>query len=483
MTGEPSFASAGLGGEYDFVVPLGAEDVCAFALSLYGLRTSGSDQELTGASNVLAVYVVPPDGDIPCDDDLKDRVADLSARFPSVRFELLLVVSRRGLRNRAWWNVAPGFARVEADFHVKPSAEDGGMLGFDHRALAAVFSGFWTHGGGLCPGGGVFQLRNDEEAASAGWHRKGNCRLLGNIRLLRFKVRKGATEEMPLHRRETLLAKFRIGRLAWAVVRQHGGLAISQFARASRANSFTRIRCAISKAVQAPLLSLWGLKVKRKKFEHFLLLGYNCETAYRFLMANGFLDATFFAWTGSWSCDITLEALRRFDELFSADVAFSGDLFIDAITGLSMHSRMRDESAGDVDVEAEKADLRSRVAHLREKFYRQLRDDEPTLAALKLSPADCARGDELANRLVSQLTAMGGRNFRLLVVCQKADAAVFPRNHPAYELRTVSRFSPDWDTASEQAGDRLGWMKIWREFAPARKIVQHKTYKFQKKGA
>ena len=144
---------------------------------------------------------------------------------------------------------------------------------------------------------------------------------------------------------------------------------------------------------------------------------------------------------------------------------------------------MRDESAGEVDVEAEKADLRSRVAHLREKFYRQLRDDEPTLAALKLSPADCVRGDELANNLVAQLTAMGGRNFRLLVVCQKADAAFFPRSHPAYELRTVSCFSPDWDTASEQAGDRLGWMKIWREFAPARKIVQHKTYKFQKKGA
>ena len=205
-------------------------------------------------------------------------------------------------------------------------------------------------------------------------------------------------------------------------------------------------------------------------------------------MANGFLDATFFAWTSAWTCDTTLDALRHFDSLFTGELAFSGDgdLFVDVPTGLSMHSRHRsdaDASASALyDVESEKAELRSRTAHLREKFYRQLRDDEPTLAVVKISASDASRGDEFARLLVGQLKEMGGRNLRLLVVCQKADAACFPFDHQDYDLRTVSEFSPDWNAATELAGDRLGWMKIWREFAPAHRIVQHKTYKFQEKG-
>ena len=147
-----------------------------------------------------------------------------------------------------------------------------------------------------------------------------------------------------------------------------------------------------------------------------------------------------------------------------------------------MHSRMRSGTAAAADCEAEKAELRSRAAHLREKFYRQLRDDEPTLAVMKIGPSDSLRGDEFARRVVERMSAMGGRNFRLLVVCQKADAGCFPAEHPDYELRTVAQFSSDWNAASELDGDRLGWMKIWMEFAPARKIVQNKTYKFQKKG-
>ena len=46
--------------------------------------------------------------------------------------------------------------------------------------------------------------------------------------------------------------------------------------------------------------------------------------------------------------------------------------------------------------------------------------------------------------------------------------------------RPVAEYNPDWRAATELSGDRLGWMKIWREFVPLKKLVQHKTYKFEK---
>jgi hypothetical protein len=74
---------------------------------------------------------------------------------------------------------------------------------------------------------------------------------------------------------------------------------------------------------------------------------------------------------------------------------------------------------------------------------------------------------------------MGGRNYSILAVCRKADAVYFPKEHPGYYLRTVSSYNPEWKAATEQLGDRAGWTVIWREFAPLKKLVQHKTYKFE----
>ena len=159
-------------------------------------------------------------------------------------------------------------------------------------------------------------------------------------------------------------------------------------------------------------------------------------------------------------------------------------MFVDVATGLSAHSRYNPKAAGgasrkSADIEAEKAELRSRMAYLREKFLRQLRDDESTLAVVKLTSANCADGDRYAHRIIEQLRAMGGRNFSLLVVCQKADVKHFPAEHPDYLLRSVSVFNPDWQVATEQIGDRYGWMLLWKEFLPEKTIVQNKKFKFQ----
>ena len=522
MTERQTFKSAGLRGAYDLIFPLGASEQCSYALRLYGLQhepfffdnvsemsllervrlivgfpdeTEPRDEissrqigclvsRLESSGSVLAAYVVPPDEEAPSDDELEKALLELRRRFPNVVIELVLVMSRRGYIEDKWRSVSPGIAVVTADYHPRSATAGGFSFGCDPRALTAVFTGMRMNVSMALQGGMEAEAWGKSE--SGGWHRKGNLRLFSNIRLLRFKMGRHAGPVIPLHAREERVGSLRIGRTVWVVVRQRGALDFSQLPRPRDGNALVRLRLALVRILQVPQLFVHSLFTKRREFSHFLLLGYNCELAYRFIMANGFLDSTFFAWTGVWRFWILLEALRRFDELFVGELVFSGggDLLVDVPTGISMHAKPRaeKEGLGAADVEAVKTELRSRAAYLREKFYRQLRDDEPTLAVVKLSTCDCPKGDENARDLVEQLKSMGGRNFHLLVICQKADARFFPKDHPDYDLRTVAAFNPDWLVASERVGDRLGWMRLWREFAPVRKKVENKTYKFQGKG-
>ncbi len=326
-------------------------------------------------------------------------------------------------------------------------------------------------------------------ADGGGSHRRGNMRLWGDVRLLRFKLSRRFARQLAFHQKETPLATFRIRRTAWALVRQNGALEERQIPVASEANAIVRFRLALARALQAPRILLGGMFRARRRYSHFLLLGYNCELAYRFLKANGFLDSTFFAWSGTWGCRRLLNALGHFDEVFAGEMDFdptANDMFVDSVTGITTHSRYDPKADGAAhrtasDVEAEKAEVRSRMAHLRDKFYRQLRDGEPTLAVVKMRSEECSDGDALAREIIGRLREMGGRSTSLLVICRKADAAHFPDSHPDYFLRTVSSYNPEWKAATEQFGDRVGWALIWREFAPAKRLVQHKTYKFEER--
>ena len=482
----PSPRDAGLSCVYDLAIPVGAVEMAANALSAYGIRHGTSPDTIGGSRDVLAVHVVPPGGAVPPDDELKSSLAGLSARYPGVRFELALVVSRQGVPTRVWSRVAPGIARVETDFHVKETMPGGGLFGHDPRNLAAVFAGIRTRKGPSGAGGEDIQGLLGK-SVSGGWHRKGNLHLWGGVRLLRFKVRKDAVREAPLHSSETPLKALRFGRTVWMLVRQRGALEVAQMSGKSQSNAFEHVKWALQRVFHPVALFFWALAVRRRKFSHFLLLGYNCELAYRFVMANGFLDSTFFAWTGTWNCEGLLNALSHLDELFTGELRLAPgglDMFLDAATGVSTHSRYNPKTAGNApraaaDIEAEKAEVRSRMAYLREKFLRQLRDEESTLAVVKFPSSDCAVGDRYAHQIIEQLRAMGGRNFSLLVVCQKADVKHFPAEHPDYLLRSVSVFNPDWQVATEQIGDRYGWMLLWKEFLPEKIIVQNKKFKFQ----
>ena len=116
----------------------------------------------------------------------------------------------------------------------------------------------------------------EKVVSGGGCHRKGNVRLFGDVRLLRFKLSKGPKRFLTFHPKETPLATFKLGRTAWAVVRQDGELEERQVPIASEANALVRVKLAVSRVLQAPVIFLKGLFRRRKKFSHFLLCGCNC---------------------------------------------------------------------------------------------------------------------------------------------------------------------------------------------------------------
>ncbi len=90
----------------------------------------------------------------------------------------------------------------------------------------------------------------EKVVAGGGCHRKGNVRLFGDVRLLRFKLSKGPKRFLTFHPKETPLATFKLGRTAWAVVRQDGELEERQVPIASEANALVRVKLAVSRVLQ-----------------------------------------------------------------------------------------------------------------------------------------------------------------------------------------------------------------------------------------
>ena len=55
--------------------------------------------------------------------------------------------------------------------------------------------------------------------------------------------------------------------------------------------------------------------MRARRFDHVVLVGYNCELAYRFLKSLGFLDATLFCWAGTTVLDECLAICANIDKL------------------------------------------------------------------------------------------------------------------------------------------------------------------------
>ena len=229
-------------------------------------------------------------------------------------------------------------------------------------------------------------------------------------------------------------------------------------------------------------------RMKAKKYDHVVTIGYNCEMAFRFFDYYKFVDATLFTWSGAIFAEDWAKLISQIDMFFTGEIlppTRDFPLYRCGNTGARAHGRAPQStwSSGNPIpeglVEKEIADIRSRMAHLREKTLGYLRDDKSVLVAYKMRQSDCEPGKAgpRVDAICAALEGVGARNMTFLVICEDRYRSSFPKHHPGYELRSVLKFNPETDSTIRNLGDRYGWRIIFDEFRP--KVIKKQAHKFK----
>ena len=243
--------------------------------------------------------------------------------------------------------------------------------------------------------------------------------------------------------------------------------------------------------VLANRLSAWfpfprvvSARFRRNCFAQIVPVGVNCEVAFRFYSRWGFVDSSLAAWAQLYDLDTTVRMLRNLSAVMTGEATFEpqSKMWKCGNTGVKFHGKLE---YGHVDtpdeIAADLADLRGRVAHLREKLVRSAANEAETLFIHRLSEGDERETGRLADRLdalEAALAGLGARNGRLLVICEEPFLTDMPRG-PNRIFRSVRRFNPTDDVTNADLGDGIGWQAIFTEFAPAKVLPKRHGFKFE----
>ncbi len=220
-----------------------------------------------------------------------------------------------------------------------------------------------------------------------------------------------------------------------------------------------------------------------KKYDNIIFLGYNCEVAFRFFRQYRFVDSSLFAWTG-----VTLEQLKYFleyPEKVGLDFTRSGHLLKCENSGILFHGRTNLANKvyymNEEEFEEEKSELRSRIAYLKDKFFKYSTNGKSTLYIRKVTKEDIEdlEFQEKILYLYNKLQSVCTNDFKLLLIAEKDfyEKALFENENII--TRYVMKYNPNDDVTSRKLGDTWGWRIIFTEFQPAVKKKQTKKFKFE----
>lgn len=379
-------------------------------------------------SGVLAVYMdtpVSPRADV---ESCKDAQRRLQALYPHVKIDFLMISLEYGrqLSERRVENLGDGFIRVSFDFKdYQPGKFD---FSVDLGKCAFVMKSFAT----------VRDYRSHEEKRAMA------------ERTRRMKMAEAGAAN------------------AW------------EYFLVRRGRDIRRVM-----ELLTPMHALALLRVK--KYDHVLSLGMNCEPAFRFSLAWGFVDSTPFSWASSNHLDVLAAALRDPD-LVGRD-GFSWDeschMWRSNSTGMHFHGKLEvdiiNPVPGPEELTADRKDLVGRLAYLNDKFTRILSDGSSKALVLRvhtqiaMSPGATAQIDAVQRAL----EARGARNYTLVIVTERAVRGKIS-SAPHRVVRTVRAFNPGSSVVKEKLGDPAGWQALFAEFTPAKILPKKHLFKFEK---
>ena len=226
---------------------------------------------------------------------------------------------------------------------------------------------------------------------------------------------------------------------------------------------------------------------RRRKYDHVLSLGMNCEPAFRFSLSWGFVDSTPFAWTSCKDLPTLCDALR--DPASIGSEGFEWDvknlMWRCLKTGLWFHGKLvvdfKDPVPPPDALESDKAELVQRLAYLNGKFTRVVSDDS-TKALIMRVHSKIAMADDANSQIDAVQRALeerGARNYTLVVVIERsAHGRIAPARNRV--VRTVKAFNPGNSVVKPKLGDPIGWKALFAEFTPAKILQKKHLFKFEK---
>ena len=413
---------------YDYLhnTPLHAAGPDTKEKEKYDRRLGQFKKRMAGSNNcVLAVYMDTPRSAQTDIDVCKEAQRKLQAFYPHVKVDFLLFsfAPDRPYSQRIVEDLGNGFTRVAFDFKDKTS--DPKNFSVDLGQCAAVM------------------------------------RSLAAVRP--YTTSAG-------NRRRTLGEK----------MRDVGAANVWQYFLYRRRRDFSRLR-----ELLVPRLLL--ARLRRRKCDHVLSIGMNCEPAFRFSLSWGFVESTPFSWA---SCTDPLrlaEVLREPGLIGDQGFSFRDESLMWRCekTGLSFHGKLAVDAAGATvspeALAADKDDLVRRLAYLNEKLTRILSDDSSKAIIFRVDTAVALAEDANAkiDAVQRALEARGARNYTLVVITeQTAHGRIAPA--PNRVVRTVKAFNPRSAVANSKMGDSIGWRAIYEEFAPKKILSKKYAFKFEK---
>lgn len=226
-------------------------------------------------------------------------------------------------------------------------------------------------------------------------------------------------------------------------------------------------------------------RVRRKRFPQIVPLGVNCETGFRFYRKWGFVDSSPFVWAQSRNLATVTAALSHFDDILSGSVTLnpSDHLWLCGNSGIRFHGNLKhapDLSPSQAELDADLADLRGRIGHLKHKFLDFVRNDKRTLFIHRLAAEDAADPglDRKLDALEAALLNLGAKNWSLLVICERKNLSHMPKS-PNRIFRAVRKFNPGSAIADARRGDSTGWNAVFSEFAPQCIMPKRHAFKFE----
>lgn len=223
-----------------------------------------------------------------------------------------------------------------------------------------------------------------------------------------------------------------------------------------------KIRCLMS-----------GKKAQKEiPFDKIVSLGYNCEVSFRIEdFTHRPIDSYPYSWSYALDQNLFVESLWHPGDILRGSVeVLPWGMFLDEKYQLSFHGKETGKplflKEGELDqmvADQMVAELRSRVAHLAEKFEQLLKSNHYTLFIMKIP--SWKNGEE-NTKLIEKVCEFLEQNYLsgkyiLLAVAERGNQSF--REHTdeleAYEklrIRYINEFAPDDDV--KNSGDIQGWL-------------------------